>query len=665
MVQPKQGMVHQVLSGDTFVVSGPPIQSEDGIQGARATKIIRLCGISAPESSSAFHNFFLSRKFLRAKLRHKQIFFSENSQEGSRHWCTVKIEGQDLALLIVQNGWAVATKEGTDNDHYSRLKQAMYVAQREKVGLHGLDRNSPPLVWRDVLARADANDDLTSKKMVCGVIDDIVQDGSLKVIVPPTEREMRYLGISSVRLLGLEVQSPLSRAAQFLLTEQLVSREVQLVGSAKTPPTIVPQLELMKTLVRKGLIRLSGAIDANLRSQLVPLENESKQGNLGLWPVWRQQQGFQVTLEVTAPPLELPPIAFLEKYLESKFGPVDSVEKLTPARALVRFFAESDAENCIQSRLDYRLEAYRGRRAPSERGTMDFCASTRGQNLARTRDKICATTLDPRVKQLCSMGFPEQVARAALVEYKWDVNLALDKLFSQPEATPAQPGNCRNDTTIPSRDYRLYSDARCGMMEYNSRAEKLVLDELSPHGKTDTATVETEVADDDDTVSSPEGSVTKNGDSSHRPPDLDMDTLDSRSETTWHEPKLERGVRVKVNTRFIPDSDDPQDRYLTLNEGDEVDLLVEDHSDSGWSYGRIGDTDGWFPRNCLGELDLVTAKYEFTEIPEDSRPYLKLHVNTLCIVEHRFDCGWWFGSTLSKPDGQVGVKGYFPANFVQ
>eukprot|EP00397_Hematodinium_sp_SG-2012_P020300 GEMP01020906.1.p1 GENE.GEMP01020906.1~~GEMP01020906.1.p1 ORF type:complete len:691 (+),score=103.22 GEMP01020906.1:152-2224(+) len=690
MQQLKQGIVHQVLSGDTLVVAGPTIQPEDGVHGLRATKIIRLCGISAPESAQAFHHFFQSRKFLREKLLRKQISFIERSQDDkARHWCSVQFDGHDLALLIIQQGWAKATKEGTDSDHYSRLKSAMIIAQREKRGIFGLEGVSPPLVRQEHLngKSGSRQGGDGKKKMVRGVIDDLVQDGTLKVIVPPTEHDARYLGISPVRLMGLEF--PLSnRAVRFLLAEQLLSREVQLVGDSKTPPTIVPQLELMKNLVRKGLLRLTKAIDANLRTQLAPLEREAKNANLGIWPYWIRecQKMFQVTIEVTTKPLELP--ACLDEYLESKFGPVGYVERLSMARALVFFLSETDAENCARCKtLDHRLEAQREsiRRSGADEDSRNVTAWQSQKGPA-----------DPRVKQLISMGFSEQVSRNALVECKWDVNLALDKLISQsPESTePTGPGPevpvvidpepeaidrdaaaidyDVGESYVPSGVEPYVVNSSLDTHNYDAAhlnssvdSQPNTADESVPNAKADTSTVETEVADDDDTASSPEGSVTKNGDTAHRPPDIDMTYINAQS--AMHErggpPVVEKGVRVKIHSGFDPEGNDP--RYLRLRQGDEVTLLVADHSESGWAYGRIGDIDGWFPRNCMGELDLVTAKYEFIDPPEDSRPYLKLYLNTICIVEHRFDCGWWLGSTLSKPDGHVGVKGYFPANFVQ
>jgi hypothetical protein len=131
--------------------------------------------------------------------------------------------------------------------------------------------------------------------------------------------------------------------------------------------------------------------------------------------------------------------------------------------------------------------------------------------------------------------------------------------------------------------------------------------------------------------------------------------------------RAERGVRTKVIRSFNPESEisSPGPQYLRLESNSFVNLLIHNHTNSGWAYGRVNDKDGWFPSACLGNLDIVTAKYEFTDPPEDSRPYLKLHIDDLCIVEHRFECGWWLGSTISKPEGVIGVKGYFPANFVQ
>jgi hypothetical protein len=141
---------------------------------------------------------------------------------------------------------------------------------------------------------------------------------------------------------------------------------------------------------------------------------------------------------------------------------------------------------------------------------------------------------------------------------------------------------------------------------------------------------------------------------------------------------------MKVHRSFDPAAEigTPGPQYLRLESNSFVNLLIHNHSNSGWAYGSYMDKIGWFPTSCLGNLDLVTAKYEFTDPPEDSRPdvdehgrpvqptepkhqYLKLHVDDLCIVEHRFECGWWLGSTVTLPEGRVGVKGYFPANFVQ
>lgn len=788
-LETKPGIVHQVVSGDTIVVAGPTIQSDDGIQGLRATKILRLTGIVAPDYSTHFHHAFLSREFLRKWLFGLPTSPSHANRKGQdtmingkknttspgaigndpisitfrerlvddkmRHICECTVNGVDLSLLMIQNGWAKTLQDDStprkkeDAEYYSRLRKAQQVATREKKGLWGLDGTNPPMVRINLLSTQRCMKEFLTggrglkeqKRLAWGVIDELLQDGTLKVIVPPTESDMRYLTVSPVRVSGLE--TPLSRTARFLLSELLLNRDVQLAGDVKTLPHLIQQPELMKNLVKRGLLRLSDELDPNSRTTLAPLEKEAQQRKVGLWPVWEGRNIKPITVQIRSGQkkvLELP--ACLVEYLESKFGPIDHVDRPTISRALVYFICDSDAESCLKlsktkNGLDHQLEAFRETRNTNTATAAATIPSTNattapynvrahgasveslgarestGQGRQNREDVVGGTgggwarpaprgPSDPRVKQLCNMGFSEQVARNALAECKWDVNLALDTLLSgdgvQEEATTSA-----QETETPDETQPHIPEVPDVQDDGSQKEEEAIDNSPSVNVEKDAATVETEVNDDDTTVSSPEGSVTKNGEVAHRPAEIKMEFLatgdrsplvptqdnvervvedigsierrqdtgvlvegDNRresQETQRQEISHEKGVRVKISRDFFPETDDQN--YLRISEGDEVDLLIENHSETGWAYGRIGDTDGWFPTTCLGQLDLVTAKYEFTDAPEDSRPYLKLHLDTLCIVEHRFDCGWWLGSTLSKPDGQVGVKGYFPANFVQ
>lgn len=768
-VETKPGTVHQVVSGDTIVVAGPIIQSDDDIQGLRAVKTIRLIGIAAPDPSQ-FHSFFLSREFLRKWLisvingqkngprdgplilqagaldSSVSITFRERFvDEQKRHHCDCYVKGVDLSLLMIQNGWAKILQESADskrtkedNEYYSRLRKAQQIATREKKGIWGLQGAVPPMVRVNCLpslrSGAVSNQRGTTKdqkRLVWGVIEELLQDGTLKITVPPTDSDFRYLSVSSVRsAAGLDI--PSNRTVRFLLSELLLNRDVQVAGDNKTAPQIIiqSQPELAKILIQRGLLRLKPII-------------------------------VQVRAGTKKP--ELP--ARLDEYLESKFGPVGHVDRSSTSRAMVFFLSESDADNCLKvlnpkaKPLEYPLEALpfivtspaqagaiKGQPAQqqsqSKLSPRQQISSQQKQQVAREAAPVQAQRgpSDPRVKQLCTMGFSEQIARKALIQSKWDVNLALDALLSgecqessiqdnttEPSLMEGQShisGNADDATVRESSSHQQHvrsevpteSIKEQGHLVRRGNEEDEVIDQ--PPKVHDAATVETEANDDDTTVSSPEGSVSKNGEVTHRPPpDIEMETeylqpmkenVERMQESAERNSKSmemtavrtsilhndnvnntvqqqgtdeefrtqgsvhniageefgrERGVRVKISTDFFPEADDP--RYLRISEGDEVDLLIANQSESGWAYGRIGDTAGWFPHICLGDLDLVVAKYEFIEQPEDSRPYLKLHLDTVCIVEHRYECGWWLGSTLSKPDGRVGVKGYFPANFVQ
>jgi len=794
-LETKPGVVHQVVSGDTIVVAGPTIQSDDYIQGLRATKTLRLTGIVAPDYSTHFHHAFLSREFLRKwlyaistpptagknrkaivdgdipkdKINGKNsntsspapggaigndpisITFRERFvDEKMQHICDCTVNGIDLSLLMIQNGWAKTLQNDStprkkeDAEYYSRLRKAQQVATREKKGLWGLDGTNPPMVRINLSTQRCTNEFLTGarslkeqKRLAWGVVDELLQDGTLKVIVPPTESDMRYLTVSPVRVLGLEL--PSSRTARFLLSEVLLNRDVQLAGDVKTPPHLVQHAELMKNLVKRGLLRLSDELDPNSRTTLAPLEKEAQVMKVGLWPVWEGRTILKpITVELRTGQKKVVdlPLSLIE-HLESKLGPIgqdtclnlsqmNGLDKQSIALIERTINSGGSAANIPNSNAAANPAAAKNVRAHGAANVVGAREPTGGRGNQRADDPVGTQggwgrpaqsqrgPSDPRVKQLCNMGFSEQVARNALAECKWDVNLALDTLLSgdgaQEETPQAPQGAQETPNNEASGGIHIPEVVPTEVQVVQCKEEEEVIDN-SPsvnNVKNDAATVETEVNDDDTTVSSPEGSVTENGEAPPRPNDLKMeyiqadrsplapadrskggaaaaphksDMMNVPIDSTRHDERTQKqhettstphsnktrehegGVRLKIRTGFFPEPTDK--KYLQISEGDEVDVHIENHSGSGWAYGRIGDTDGWFPTSCLGEIDLVTAKYEFTDAPEDSRPYLKLHLNTLCIVETRFDCGWWLGATLSKPDGHVGVKGYFPANFVQ
>lgn len=121
-----QGFIVKIIDGDTVNVSG------------KNNYTCRLYGIDAPESSQAYGKE--ATNHLKSLILNKNvnIEFTGNVTYG-RQVCRIKLNGVDINLAMVKEGYAWAYKQYLERPHASEYIEAENSARKARKGL-----------WRDI-----------------------------------------------------------------------------------------------------------------------------------------------------------------------------------------------------------------------------------------------------------------------------------------------------------------------------------------------------------------------------------------------------------------------------------------------------------------------------------------------------------------------------------
>jgi len=110
-----EALVKAVVSGDTIIVVHPtkllPVE-----------KTLTIAGISAPRFARKDKDeepfAFSSREFLRKKCIGKKVKISvlQTNLQTKRDYCIVKVDDEDLGLLMIENGLAKLTSKKSKDE---------------------------------------------------------------------------------------------------------------------------------------------------------------------------------------------------------------------------------------------------------------------------------------------------------------------------------------------------------------------------------------------------------------------------------------------------------------------------------------------------------------------------------------------------------------------
>jgi staphylococcal nuclease domain-containing protein 1 len=301
-----------------FVVSR--VQSADTIfvrNKAGREKRISLSSIRQPKPSDPKQAPFSAeaKEFLRKKLigKHAKVTVDgkKPASEGyeEREVATVKVSNNNVALMLVEAGYASVIRHRRDDDDrspdYDSLLQAEEVAQKEERGMWS---SKPPKTkqYQDYstnLQKAKMESSvLQRQKKVPAVVDFVKSASRFTVLIPRDNAKLTFVlsGIRaprSARNPG-EASEPFGQEAHDFANRRCLQRDVEIdvEGIDKVGGFIgtlyINRENFAKVLVEEGLAKVHAysAEQSGHSTELFAAESKAKEARKGLWHDWDPSQ---------------------------------------------------------------------------------------------------------------------------------------------------------------------------------------------------------------------------------------------------------------------------------------------------------------------------------------------------------------------------------------
>lgn len=130
--QKYEGTIIRVIDGDTFV-----------FLTATGSFTVRMLGIDAPERDQPFSRE--SSEFLSKYLNKDAVTKVNGTDKDDRSVGTLYINGRDINLLMIRNGFAWHYKRYSSDKDYAEAEE---YAQKNKLHIWSLPNPIPPWTWR-------------------------------------------------------------------------------------------------------------------------------------------------------------------------------------------------------------------------------------------------------------------------------------------------------------------------------------------------------------------------------------------------------------------------------------------------------------------------------------------------------------------------------------
>ena len=201
-----RGRLADVQDGDTFV-----LDTGDGRQ-----RTVRICGIDCPEGTQPFTAE--ARDFLASHCQGTEVTVHVRRTDGAGRLVAAVFlpDGSDVALALVENGWAwCAPQYGPVSDVF---KGAEAQARRNALGLWQDPHPVPPWSWRGPRQAAVA----ASPANLAGTITQVTDGDSLTLTTEDgKEHALRLYGVDAP-----EGGRPFSEAARTFVSESCLGKAV-------------------------------------------------------------------------------------------------------------------------------------------------------------------------------------------------------------------------------------------------------------------------------------------------------------------------------------------------------------------------------------------------------------------------------------------------------
>lgn len=307
-----RGVVKAVLSGDTIIV----INLAKNQQGPPQERIISISNISAPsmarrkgekdEKDKPFA--WDSREFLRKKLIGKNVTYVVEAKTPNKEYGTVFLENENIAMSIVENGWATVRKPSkSEGPVYEALKEMIDAEEEARKDGNGIFDKSKEGTVRPVAKEINPTELFTKLKgkPQTGIVEQVKNGNILRLTLLPSFNDITLI-LSGVDCpsSSLKNPEPFGREAKFFTEHYLLHREVSVILEGADKYNFYGTISYAKRniseeLLREGLgkyVDWSGMRTA-FQDRLKAAENDAKEKKLRLWinyvapkPLSRQEE---------------------------------------------------------------------------------------------------------------------------------------------------------------------------------------------------------------------------------------------------------------------------------------------------------------------------------------------------------------------------------------
>ena len=268
--KPLRGLVKSILPNSSLLLQGPK-----GKNGLPLERTLYLTGITYPifttsgETSEELFGF-AAREFLKKQILGVKIEFFLEQAVGSHEYGSAYINGQDLAIGLLEAGLArvVLKKEGATLKPFNveKYKEAEEKAKTKKAGIHGDSASLPKPRVTDQLTLSKLFPGLKNKT-VKGIVEEYT--GSAFTVYSEELQGFFKFHIGSITVSGFNYQN--LKEAKSFVEEKLLQREVGFIlerldatANAALGEVKFEALDLTKELLQEGFAKLNQEAVAEL-----------------------------------------------------------------------------------------------------------------------------------------------------------------------------------------------------------------------------------------------------------------------------------------------------------------------------------------------------------------------------------------------------------------
>ncbi|CAH1366960.1 unnamed protein product [Tenebrio molitor] len=321
-IQPKRGIVKQILSGDSVIIRGPtgapPPEKQINFSGIIAPKLARRAGDqSEPSKDEAWA--WEAREFLRKKLIGEEVFFTaEKPPNANREYGTVYLgkdfnSAENITESLVSEGLVTVRREGVrqspEGARLAELEDAAKAAGKGKWGTSPSSEHVRDIKWSVENMRAFV--DKLGYKPVKAIIEHVRDGSTVRAFLLPDFYHVTLM-ISGIRCPGFKLDSngkpdptikvPYAEEARYFVEIRLLQREVDIVLESVNNNNFVgtiihPKGNIAEALLKEGFAHCVDWSIAFMKSGVEGLraaEKKAKAARLRIWKDW-QSSAPQVT----------------------------------------------------------------------------------------------------------------------------------------------------------------------------------------------------------------------------------------------------------------------------------------------------------------------------------------------------------------------------------